>query len=195
MKPVRQMAAVVGLLIAAVSSLLPTAALAGDVASQRQLKQPADCLLILEGKHIDRLVLRDKQGKIVELLHPAARVTLPAGEYQIEWIEVEGGYQGGWSIPPFSSERPSSWPPPNDRLLVLRPDKPCDPKIGMPLTPAITAKRVGRLIKVSYNHFLRDGDRRGSYFNIQASRPHPTFAVYQGARDVTAMGAGSLEFS
>ena len=95
-------------------------------------------------------MLRDKQGKIFELDHPAARVTLPAGEYQIEAIEVEGGYQASWSLPPYSSEPPSYWPPPNDRLLVLRPDQPCDPKIGMPLKPEITAKRVGRLIKVTY---------------------------------------------
>jgi hypothetical protein len=196
MTPFRMTAMFVGLLIASASFLPPTLAVAGNVQEQRQAKKPADCLLILQGKHIDKLVLRDKQGKIVELVHPAARVTLPAGEYQIEWIEVEGGYQGGWSIPPFSLESPSSWPPPSDRLLVLRPDKPCDPKIGMPLTPMIAANRVGRLIKVSYNPFLRDGDRRGSYFcTLQGSHPPPTFTVYQGDRNITALGAGSLEFS
>ena len=96
-------AAVAGLLIASLSAILSTSALAGDVATQKQPQNPADCLLILEGKHIEKLVLRDKQGRITELVHPAARVTLPAGEYQIEAIEVEGGYHVSWSLPPYSS--------------------------------------------------------------------------------------------
>ena len=192
MKPVCITAAVAVLLIVLVSSILPTPALAGDVMAQRPAKKPADCLLILEGKHIEKLVLRDKRGKMVELVHPAARVTLPAGEYQIDAIEVEGGYSARWSLEPYSPQSPAHWPPPNDRLLVLKPDKPCQPNIGAPLKPAITAKRVGRLIKVSYVPWLCDGGSR-PYMTLQSSH-NATFAVYQGDRDITASGAGSLEF-
>jgi hypothetical protein len=192
MKPVCITVAVAGLLIALASSILPTIALAGDVAAQQQAKKPADCLLILEGKHIEKLVLREKQGKIVELVHPAARVTLPAGEYQIDAIEVEGGYSSRWSLEPYSPQTSWKWPPPSNRLLVLAPDKPCQPNIGTPLKPEITAKRVGGLIKVTYNAWLRDGGAR-PYMTLQP--PHnPTFAVCQGDRNVTASGAGSLEF-
>lgn len=193
MKPWCITAAVAGSLIASRSAILSTSALAGDVVAQKQAQQPADCQLILEGKHIEKLVLRDKQGKIVELVHPAARVTLPAGEYQIEAIEVEGGYAVSWSLGPYSPQPPSFWPPPCDRLLVLTPEQPCDPKIGAPLKPEITAKRVGRLIKVSYIPCLRDGGAR-PYMTRQPSSAPPTFAVYQGDRDITATGSGSLEF-
>ncbi len=186
-------AAVAGLLIASLSAILSTSALAGDVATQKQPQNPADCLLILECNHIEKLVLRDKQGRITELVHPAARVTLPAGEYQIEAIEVEGGYHVSWSLPPYSSAPPTFWPPPRNRLLVLTPDKPCNPKIGAPLKPEITAKRVGRLISVNYIPWLRDGDAR-PYLTRQPSSAPPTFAVYQGDRDITATGSGSLEF-
>ncbi len=192
MKPVCATVAVVGLLIAMMSSILPAPALAADVVAQRPAKKPADCLLILEGKHIEKLVLRNKQGKIVELVRPAARVTLPAGEYQVDVIEVEGGYAANWSLGPYSPQSPSHWPPPNNRLLVLSPDKPCQPNIGTPLKPEITAERVGRLIKVNYIPWLRDGGGR-TYMTLQSSH-NPTFAVYQGDRDITASGAGSLEF-
>ena len=192
MKYVCVTAAVAGLFVAAMSSILPTRARADVVATQPEAKKSADCLLILEGKHIEKLVLRDKQGKTIELVHPAARVTLPAGDYQIEAIEVEGGYALRWSLNPYSPQPSSFWPPPSDRLLVLRPDKPCDPKIGMPLKPRITVKRVGRLLKVTYDPWLMGGEGVG-YLSPQ-NAPLPTFAVFQGDRDVTASGAGSLEF-
>ena len=35
---------------------------------------------------------------------------------------------------------------------------------------------------------------RGPYLTRQPLPPAPTFAVYQGDRDITATGAGSLEF-
>ena len=166
-------------------------ALAADVVEKKQPQKP-DCLLLLEGKHVEKLVLRDKQGKITELAHPAARVTLPAGEYQIEAIEVEGGYAMHWSYEPYSPQPPAFWPPPSNRLLVLAPDKPCQPKIGMPLKPEISAKRIGRLINVTCP-WLRDGDGR-SYIAARSSPTLPKFTVYQGDRDITATGSGSLEF-
>ena len=74
-----------------------------------------------------------------------------------------------WSYEPYSPQPPAFWPPPSNRLLVLAADKPCQPKIGMPLKPEISAKRIGRLINVTCP-WLRDGDGR-SYI---AARSSPT---------------------
>lgn len=175
--------------------LVPAITWATDVVKQPEAEKPADCQLILEGKHIEKLVLSDKQGKVVNLVRPDARVLLPAGDYQIEEIEVPGGYITRWFVKP-----PSPWPPPRDRLLTLSPDKPCRPNIGGPLkaTIDIKAKRVGRLVKVSYSLWLR-GSEQWPYFlreraPVSEQAPLPQFAIYQGDRDITAMGAGSLEY-
>jgi hypothetical protein len=171
----------------------PAIALAGDVVKQAQPEKRADCELILEGRGIEKLVLSDKQGKVISLVRPGACVLLPAGEYQIEEIGVEGGWSSGWSIEPRSSAPPLHWPPPPDRLLALSPGKPCQPDIGMPLKSEISAKRVGGLIKVSYRPWLRDGGGR-PYMTLNSTPPPPQFAIYQGERDITASGAGSLEY-
>jgi hypothetical protein len=186
-------AVIAGGLILAGWPLLSAIALAADVAKQAKAEKPADCRLILEGRHIEKLVLSDKHGKVINLVHPGARVLLPAGDYQIEEIEVQGGYWIKWSIGPRSVQPPSPWPPQSDRLLTLSPDQPCRPNIGMPLKPEITAQRVGRLLKVSYKPWLRDGDQRG-YLTLERTPPPPRLAVYRGDREITAMGTGSLEY-
>jgi hypothetical protein len=185
-------AAFAGVLVLAGWSLPPVIALAENVVKQAQPEKPADCRLILEGRHVDKLVLSNKQGKLIELVRPGACVLLPAGDYQVEEIEVEGGYYINWPLEPRSSEPPSHWPPASNRLLRLRPETPCRPNIGMPLKPEITAKRVGRLVKVRYSACLMDGGGRG--YLPRERDLLPQFAVYQGERDITATGAGSLEY-
>jgi hypothetical protein len=168
-------------------------ALAADAAKAPKAEKPADCHLILRGKQIERLVLSNAQGKVINLDHPGDDALLPAGEYQIEEIEVQGGYIARWTVNP-----PSRWPPSKDRLLSLSPDKPCRPNIGVPLKASIdiTASRIGRVVSVSYHLWLQ-GNVQSLHCYYPAQRdqePPPKFAVNQGDREITASGAGSLEY-
>jgi hypothetical protein len=174
--------------------VVPAFLLAGDVAKQPEAKKPANCQLILEGRHIEKLVLSDRQGRVTELVRPGDRVLLPAGDYQIDDIVVKGGYTCDWQFPLAWPQLPSRWPPQSERRITLSHDSPCRPNIGTPLKPEITAKRVGRLMKVSYSLWLRDGGARGYSNPNSRNALFPQFAVYQGDRDVTSLGSGSLEY-
>jgi hypothetical protein len=184
------MVARAGALVLAMSWLLPMTALPADAPKPPQKEKPADCELILKGRRIDILVLIDKDEKLIELVRPGDRVLLPAGQYAIRQIDVEGGWSSCWAGPAQAGQH---WSTPDDRLLVLRPGKPCRPNMGMPLAPEISARRVGRLIKVDCRGSMWDGDGRW-YRKVERNATPPRFTVYRGDRDITASGAGSLEF-
>jgi hypothetical protein len=179
-----------GALVLALGSLLPTAVCAADAPKPPQNKKPADCELILKGRRIDILVLIDKDEKLIELVRPGDRVLLPAGQYAIRQIDVEGGWSSQWAGGPQLGQL---WSTPEERLLVLSPGEPCRPNMGMPLAPEISANRVGRLIKVDCRGSMQDDDGR-SYRKVERNATPPRFTVYQGDRDITASGAGSLEY-
>jgi hypothetical protein len=180
-----------GLLDLALGLLLLTGVCVADAPKPPQEQKPADCELILKGGRIEKLVLIDKDEKLIELVRPGDRVLLPAGQYAIRQIDVEGGWSSQWSNGPLLGQH---WSTPDDRLLVLSPGRPCRPNMGMPLVPEISARRVGRLINVKcYGWQMCDGDGR-SYRKVDRNARPPRFAVYQGDRDVTASGVGSLEF-
>ena len=71
--------------------------------------------------------------------------------------------------------------------LTLAPNKPCRPNLGAPLSPSVTVKRMGRLLKLDYQ--LRD-DAGWTYQNNERTKP-PTFAIYQGDREI---GSGTFEY-
>jgi hypothetical protein len=183
-----------GALVLAIWPLLSAAAHAADAPKPLQKEKPADCELILKGSRIEKLLLIDEREKLIELVRPGDRVLLPAGYYKIQQIDVQGGWSSWWTFKTEASHPNLYLPTPENRLLLLSPDKPCRPNMGMPLVPEISARRVGRLIKVNCaGWMLYDGDGR-MYTKLNGISPPPRFAVFQGDRDITASGAGSLEF-
>jgi hypothetical protein len=164
---------------------------AADATRTPETENSADCQLILEGRQIEKLVLSNEQGKVINLVHPGDTTLLPAGDYQIEEIEVQGGYVTRW-VP----NSPSLWPPPKNRLLSLSPNQPCQPNIGGPLKASIdiSAKRKGRLVQATYHLWLR-GVEQSPYSPAHCGEVPPTkFTVYQGDREITGSGCGSLEY-
>ena len=146
--------------------------------------RPATGKLILEGKHIEKLILSGPQGRQV-LTRPAATVSLPLGQYVIEQIELEGGYTTYPNLGPYADRLTAN-------LFTLVAGKPYRSNIGAPLNPSVTVKRAGRLLTLDYQ--LLDGDgrkyrRSGPLVTDESLKPK--FAVYQGDRLV---GSGSFEY-
>jgi hypothetical protein len=132
--------------------------------------KPAEGQLVLEGRHIERLVLSDEQGKPVDLRRPGDSVSLPVGPYRILSIEVEGGHTA--DLGP-SAESGSN-------RLTISPDEPCRPNLGAPLKPRVTVARHGDTLRLDYGRGLYDGDGR-QYTSRLSDRAHPPqFAVCRG---------------
>jgi hypothetical protein len=153
--------------------VLPAIALAAEPKKVPPAGDSSACELILEGKHIKKLVLKDEQGQTKGIARPGPKVLLPAGRYQVEEVELEGGFSGRFFYPQLS--------------LTLNHDQPCRPNIGAPLTPTVKVKRSGRLLTFDYQ--LLDADGR-NYTDRSRSHP-PKFAVYQGDQQI---GSGTFEY-
>jgi hypothetical protein len=155
---------------------LPLAILTAEPVKGQPARDPASCELVLEGKHIETLLLTDPHGQPKSLIRPGTREFLPPGQYVIVQIQLEGGY---WSYPKFAEPK-----------LILAPGKPCRANFGAPLNPTVAVKRAGRLLKLDYQ--LLDGDGRSYRKGDNSDRAHPPqFTIYQGDRKT---GSGTFEY-
>ena len=85
--------------------------------------------LKLEGKYIERLVLRQRDGRTQRLDHPAETIKLPVGEYRLLETHLIDGYSCR------SSRKPSGdW-------ATITAGKPAVLKFGAPLTQTVKIKR------------------------------------------------------
>ena len=176
MKPADRVskAAGFGMMVAAVlflASGLGTAEEAEDAAG----RDGAGCELRIKGKFIKTLTLVDRLGKVEQIPDPGPSVLLPAGEYRVREVELQGGFRCY-----VYSERDQDW-------FTLSPDGPCDLQVGAPLTPKAKVGRQGRLLKLDYE--LLDAAGR-NYSKRDRANP-PRFAIYQGDRLLTS---GSFEY-
>jgi hypothetical protein len=117
------------------------------------------CELKIEGKFVERLVLQRlwKGGpdiKQIVLDHPGASVKLPAGEYHVKEIHLQGGYLCELpiikGITGADAEKYGWFP--------LSPDKPYLIHVGNTLKPSLSVYRVGQLLRLQYT-FCDEGDR------------------------------------
>ena len=132
--------------------------------------------LKLEGKYIQKLVLlENKSGNKKKFDQPSESIKLPAGEYNLLELHLEGGYQCRiWS----QSERYS---------IKVTEDKQAILKFGAPLKQNVNVKRQGSLLVLSYE-LLGIGEE--SYTGYQRSKA-PQFSIYHKGKKIAS---GSFEF-
>jgi len=124
--------------------------------------------LKLDGKYIERLVLRQRDGRTQRLDHPGETIKLPVGEYSLMEIHLIDGY----------SCRLLS----NDRKVTITNDKPAVLKRGAPLTQTVNVKRQGNALLLNYKLLGGGGE---TYTSSSRSKP-PTFTIYKGDKEIAS---------
>ena len=137
--------------------------------AQEANKQPSTMgELKIEGKYIERLVLRPKNGRTQRMEHPAETIKLPVGEYSLMEIHLIDGY----SCRLLSS----------DRKVTVVEDKPAVLTFGAPLTQTVKVKRQGTVLVLSYELLGGGGE---IYTSSDRSKP-PTFTIYKGDKEIAS---------
>lgn len=147
---------------------------AGICLSQAQQEGSATGELKLEGKHIQKLVFRYKDGKTEKFDNPGESIRLPAGEYQLREVHLEGGYVCRLGIVP-------------GRWKTVDTDNPMVLKVGAPLKQTVKPRRRENLLILNYELLGVGGHR---YVRGSRAKP-PQFTIYKGDRKITS---GSFEY-
>ncbi len=141
----------------------------------------APCQLTIKGHSIGQLTLVEKStSRGYSFRTPGQTVPVPVGEYRVEQVELDGGYQLKQA-----ENRRQGW------FRVTR-EGPNQLVVGAPLYPTVTARRHGRFIQMDYATV--DGAGRAYQKTRTASDrmpPEPTFIVY---RDGHQVGAGKFQY-
>jgi hypothetical protein len=150
---------------------------AGGVALSGQL-DGAKGELKIEGTHITKLVLGplDGSSRGGEWASLSGSITLPAGTYRIDQIELQGGYAMSSSADSGDLTR-----------IVVSPDKPAVLKAGGPLRQVIQVSRHGSVLTLNYELAGIGGEK---YTGATTQSP-PSFTIYKGNR---AIGSGQFEY-
>jgi len=131
--------------------------------------------LKLQGRYIDRLVLRRKDGRTERLNRPDETIKLPVGEYRLLEAHLEGGYT-------CRIMRVSRY----DWVTVAE-GEPAVFKVGAPLKQMVRARRRGSVLVLNYELLGAGGEK---YTGGNRSKP-PTFTVYKGDEEIAS---GKFEF-
>jgi len=123
--------------------------------------------LKLQGKYIERLVLRRKDGHTERFDQPAETIKLPAGEYLLD-AHLKGGY----------SYRLMSL----GRRVTIAEDKTVVLKVGAPLKQTVKAQRQGSVLVLNYELIGIGGE---IYTDSNRNKP-PTFTVYKGDKEIAS---------
>lgn len=148
-------------------------------------------LLNLEGQAIQRMVLVRKgvenpsgPRNLIVLDRPGRSVSVPAGEYWLQAVELDGDYScflprqiGDWFT---GEERDGEW-------LAISPEKPCWLKIGGPLKPTVLAIRQGRAVEFGCPLF----DANGRQYERRNTKSPPRFTI---SCDGQVVASGSFEY-
>ncbi len=126
--------------------------------------------LKLQGKHINYLVLRRKDGYSEKFNRPAETIEMPVGEYRLQEVRLEGGY----TCPPLSVSG-RDW-------ITVGEDKPSMLKVGAPLKQTVRVQRQGRILILNYELLGVGGEK---YTGPDMSKP-PTFTVYKGDKEIAS---------
>ena len=123
--------------------------------------------LKLQGKYIERLVLRRRDGRTERLDQPAETIKLQVGEYRL----LEAHLKGGYTFRSLSRD----W-------VTVAEDKPAVLKVGAPLKQTVKAQRQGRILALNYQ-LLGVGGKM--YTSANRNKP-PTFTVYKGDKEIAS---------
>ena len=128
--------------------------------SQEQKKSLGE--LKIEGSHIEKLVLKRKNGQNEIINEPNGIIKLPVGEYSLFESHLKGGYiRLATSI--------NEW-------IEVSEDKPAVLKVGTPLEQVLELRRQGR--GMVFNYKLR-GLGGESYIDNKREKP-PSLTIYKG---------------
>ncbi len=121
--------------------------------------------LKLEGKYIERLVLKQMNGPIKSIDHPAETTKLPTGKYLLQEVRLIDGY----------SCRKNQW-------VIIANDKPAVLKYGAPLKQTVKIKRQGSVLVLNYELLGVGGEL---YTSSSRSKP-PIFTIYKGDKEIAS---------
>jgi hypothetical protein len=132
--------------------------------------------LRIEGTNISRLVLVGQDNHREEWSHVSGSLSLPAGTYRVQQIELQGGY--------------SAFPAGAGALaeIVISPDQPAVLKAGGPLRQTVSINRRGSVLVLNYG-LVGIGDEE--YRPATRSQEPPSFTVYKGNRTIAS---GKFEY-
>ena len=142
----------------------------------RQDQNSAVGELKLEGKHIERLVLSQKDGGTKKFDKPGETIKLPVGEYRLQEVRLQGGYSCR-IMTPISD---ANW-------VTIAEDKPAVLKVGAPLKQTVEVRRQGSLLLLNYKLLGAGGE---AYTSDNRSDP-PGFSVYKGDKKIAS---GKFEY-
>ena len=132
--------------------------------------------LKVQGKYIERLVLRQKDGGTKKFDKPGETIKLPIGEYRLQEVRLESGYSCG--ITTRISD--ANW-------VTVAEDKPAVLEVGAPLKQAVRVERWGRFLVLNYELLGVGGEK---YTQADRNKP-PTFTVYKAGKEIAS---GEFEF-
>lgn len=136
------------------------------------------CELTIHGDSIRRLTLIERHGAGQAFESPGATVKLPAGEYRVEAVTIEGGYE----LSPLESFR-QEW-------FRVTEKGPNELSVGAPLYPTVTTRRHGGFIQMDYD--VVDGAGRNYQREFtEKMPPAPTYTVFSDGKQI---GSGSFEY-
>jgi len=168
-----------GVWIGALSAALIAAAVTHGAEPPRPVSAGNGTLQIA-GKGIEKLVLSGpRAGQEQTLNRPGPTVSLPAGQYTVKDIILDGGIQGR---PPV---RPGSFP--DIYQFAIAPGQSHRLEIGAPLTSTVTVKRRGSVLRLDYAIV----DAGGWKYSQIGRREPPQFNAYRGDELV---GSGSFKY-
>ena len=126
--------------------------------------------LKLEGEHVERLVLRRKDGHTERFDQPGEVVELPVGEYHLRESHLEGGYSCIQGVVPQS------------KWITISENNPALLKIGAPLKQTLEVKRQGKTLALDYKLLGIGGE---GYTRADRINP-PSFMVYKGDQEIAS---------
>ena len=146
-----------------------------DPATEQPAEDGTACQLNIAGGFIEKLTLANKTGVPFEFDHPGPSLTLPAGQYCVRALVLEGGFYG------FGN------PAADEYWFTLGPNAAYELRAGAPLRLNVQATRRGSVLTLDYT--LNDASGR-KYVDTERAEL-PTFTVY---RDGEKAGSGSFEY-
>jgi len=143
----------------------------------------ASCRLTIKGRGIERLTLVEanddlRNEKVTQIERPGASISLPAGKYRVQRVELKGGLSCHTY---FASE---------DVWIHVAPGQSPVVKVGAPLTPKVRVSRAGRVLAIDYELVDAAGRTYTPETADRRAKP-PTFTVLKNGQSI---GSGSFEF-
>jgi len=134
--------------------------------------------LKLEGEHIERLVLQEKNGSGQTFDHPGKTIRLPVGEYRLRDVYLKGGYnhRNHYATP----DKTGHW-------VTVAEDKSAILKVGAPLKQTIKVERQGQILILNYE-LCGTGDET---YTVEDRGKLPTFIVYKNDKEIAS---GKFEY-